>query len=238
MTVEQIVAANLDSVRQRIERACARVGRDPAGVGLIAVSKTARVEWVRSLVALGVVELGESRPQQLAARARELDSSTHWHLIGPLQRNKVRLVLPLVSLIHSVDGLRLLESIDRIAGELLLRPRVLIEVNFSGESAKHGFAPDELRAVWEKLVSFENVRVEGLMTMAAYSNNPEDARPAFAGLRGLRDELASRNPERAALPTLSMGMSGDFETAVEEGATLVRIGSSLWEGLPPGENDE
>jgi pyridoxal phosphate enzyme (YggS family) len=232
MTVEQIVAANLASVRQRIEAACARVGRDPTSVTLVAVTKAARSEWVRSLVALGTVELGESRPQQLASRSRDLTTAVHWHLIGPLQRNKVRLVLPVVSLIHSVDSLRLLESINRIASELALRPRLLIEVNLSGEPAKHGFSPAGLRDAWPRVQSFDRVSIEGLMTMAAYSENPEDARPAFAALRTVRDELAEQDPARRRLPHLSMGMSGDFERAIEEGATLVRIGSALWEGLP------
>lgn len=230
MPLETIVDRNLRHVRERIAAACARARRDPTAVSLLAVTKYAQVDWVRALAELGVADLGESRPQQLVARSRELGVTARWHLIGPLQRNKVRLVLPETELIHSVDSLRLLEAIDRVANELHLRPRLLLEVNLSGEVAKHGFTTDALRSLWSKVRSREQVQIDGLMTMAAYSANPEDARPTFAALRGLRDELQADSGS-PALPHLSMGMSGDFETAIEEGATLVRIGSALWEGL-------
>ncbi len=199
----------------------------------MAVTKYAELEWVRQLVALGAAELGENRPQQLVQRAKEISEPVHWHLIGHLQRNKVRSILPLVSLVHSIDSVRLLEAIERIAGELDLKPRVLLEVNLSGEKAKHGFQADELLAAWEEIRRIERTQVEGLMTMAAYSENPEDARPIFSRLRELRDELRSRSsaPAAARFQHLSMGMTGDFEVAIEEGATLVRIGSAIWEGL-------
>jgi hypothetical protein len=231
MSIDQTVTANCRAVRQRIGAACARVGRDPADVTLVAVTKYAQLEWVRALVRAGETQLGESRPQQLAARAGELRGEVQWHLIGPLQRNKVRLALPVASLIHSVDSVRLLDSIDRIAGELDLAPRVLLEVNLTGDEAKHGFDRAELVTAREQLLSFRQVRIEGLMTMAAYSDDPESARTTFAALRELRDELHSRAPQFFLLPHLSMGMSGDFEVAIEEGATLIRVGSALWEGL-------
>jgi len=233
MTTGKRIEENYRAVRQRIEAACRRVGRDPASVMLVAVTKYAELEWVRALVDLGVVELGESRPQQLAARSQELSAPVHWHLIGHLQRNKVRAVLPLTELIHSADSLRLLEAIERIADELDLRPRVLIEVNLTGEEAKHGFREDELESAWSDVLRFEGIRVEGLMTMAKYSDDPEEARPVFARLRALRDRLERACPadSRVALPALSMGMTGDFEVAVEEGATIIRIGSALWEGF-------
>ena len=228
---ERTIDENYRAVRERIGAACRRVGRDPASVTLVAVTKYAELAWMRRLVALGAVELGENRPQQLVARAREIPDPVHWHLIGHLQRNKVRSVLPVTTLIHSADSLRLLQAIDRIAGELALQPRVLVELNLSGDSAKHGFQIDELRRVWDEALQLEHVRIEGLMTMAAYSPNPEDARPAFRRLRELRDELQSRLGAATRLEHLSMGMTGDFEVAIEEGATLVRIGSALWEGL-------
>jgi pyridoxal phosphate enzyme (YggS family) len=231
MVTDEIIARNLRRVRDRIAGACTRAGRNPAEVSLVAVTKYARLDWVRALVRQGECELGESRPQQLVKRASELTEPVHWQLIGSLQRNKVRLVLPYVSRIHSVDSVRLLEAIDRVAGELGLRPRLLLEVRFSGEEAKHGFEPEDLRRCWDEVQSFPHVRLEGLMTMAAYADDPEAARPAFAGLRQLRNELRSRISDAAALSHLSMGMSGDFEVAIEEGATLVRIGSALWEGL-------
>jgi pyridoxal phosphate enzyme (YggS family) len=230
--IDQIIAANYHAVRARIAAACQRAGRDPASVTLVAVTKYAEIDWVRQLVELGVVELGESRPQQLVQRAHKISASLHWHLIGPLQRNKVRSILPLTTLIHSADSLRLLEAIDRIAGELALRPHVLIEVNLSGETAKHGFQIEDLHASWQSILMLPHLQIEGLMTMAAYESDAEKARPAFIRLRELRDELQSRSgAAEVRLEKLSMGMTGDFEVAIEEGATLVRIGSALWEGL-------
>lgn len=233
MTIASRIADNYRAVRQRMEAVCRRAGREPASVKLVAVTKYARIEWARALVELGVVELGENRPQQLVERASQIVAPVNWHLIGPLQRNKVRSILPLATLIHSVDSVRLLESIERIAGDLDLRPRVLLEVNLSGEEAKHGFRADELPDAWVQVQKFERVQVEGLMTMAAYSADPENARTAFAKLRLLRVELQARSNGAAAglLRELSMGMTGDFEVAIEEGATIVRIGSALWEGL-------
>ena len=239
MTIERQIEENYQSVKGRIEAACRRAGRNPASVMLVAVTKYAELEWVRALVDLGIVELGESRPQQLMARSQELSAPVHWHLIGHLQRNKVRAVLPLTELIHSADSLRLLEAIERIAAELDLQPRVLVEVNLTGEEAKHGFREDELESAWSDVLRFEHVRVEGLMTMAAYSDDPEAARPVFARLRALRDRLERASPagSRAALSHLSMGMTGDFEVAIEEGATIVRIGSALWEGLAAADHE-
>jgi hypothetical protein len=180
---------------------------------------------------LGALDLGESRPQQLIERAPLLGESVRWHLVGQLQRNKVRRVLPYIALLHSVDSLRLAESVDRIASELDLRPRVLLEVNVSGESAKGGFAIDELQSVWSRLVEYRNLQLDGLMTMAPLTEDAEQARPIFRKLREVRDQLVERSDPPVALPQLSMGMSGDFEIAIEEGATLVRIGSALFTGL-------
>ncbi len=225
------LAGNLQSLVSRLDSACRRVGRAAGSARLVAAVKYARLDWVRELVKLGVCDLGESRPQQLLRRAEEIsDPAVRWHLIGHLQRNKVRRVLPLVELIHSIDSLRLLESVDRIAGELSLKPRVLLEVNLSGETTKSGFTATELRSAWPVARALKNVAIEGLMTMAPYDENPEVARPVFKGLRMLRDELAGLHANRS-LPELSRGMSGDFEVAVEEGATLVRIGTDLFRGL-------
>jgi hypothetical protein len=224
---------NVEGVRERMRAACQRSGRDPASVRLVAVTKYASLEWVRQLPEVGVPVLGESRPQQLVERAAVLTAGVEWHLIGHLQRNKVRAVLPLVELIHSVDSMRLLERIDLIAGELVLRPRVLLEVNISGEESKDGFAAHELSQSWGAIRALTHVQVEGLMTMATLEDNPELARPTFRVLRQFRDEL--QHQSGAPLPELSMGMSNDFEVAIEEGATLVRVGSLLFEGLePPG----
>lgn len=221
------LAGNYEDVRRRIAAACGRAGRDPETVRLVAVTKYATVDAIRELVDLGHRDLGENRPQQLLERAALLGGrDVRWHLIGTLQRNKARKVLPVASLVHSADSARLLDALDRLAGELSLRPRVLLEVNVSGEESKHGFSPEDLRAGRPQVASFSHLDVAGLMTMAPYSDDPEAARPVFRGLRRLRDDLASVGP--LPLPELSMGMSGDFEVAVEEGATIVRVGAALF----------
>lgn len=227
-TADQL-AGNLADIRRRIAAACARAGRIPDDVTLVAVTKYAQPEWVRELVAIGVRDLGESRPQQLLERAAWFDEAIRWHLIGPLQRNKARRMLSAATLIHSVDSLRLLESLQRLAEETAITPRVLLELNIVGEEAKHGFRPADLLEQGKSITACDRVRIAGLMTMAPYSDDPETARPVFRELRQLRDRLQEQ--WSTPLPELSMGMSGDFEVAIEEGATIVRIGSSLFEGL-------
>ena len=221
------LADNLQHVKADIASACARLGRDPSEVTLVAVTKYAELAWVRRLIELGVRDLGESRPQQLAERAKQFPSDVRWHLIGHLQRNKVLSVLPRAALIHSVDSLRLLERISTIAADLSQRPRVLLEVNASGEAAKDGLTVAELTSQWNALQAVPQINIVGLMTMAPLADDPEVARPVFRALRQLRNDLATHVP----LTELSMGMSGDFTVAIEEGATLVRIGSRLFEGL-------
>ncbi|MHC4879035.1 MAG: YggS family pyridoxal phosphate-dependent enzyme [Planctomycetota bacterium] len=232
--VDQI-AANLDRVHAGISAACERSSRRPEDVQLVAVTKYAQLDWLRALISLGHTVLGESRPQQLAARASELAESRgpqiEWHMIGHLQRNKVDVVLPVASLIHSVDSLRLARRISAVAASRGMSAPVLIEVNVSGEQSKDGFAPDDLQSVWDEILELPGLSVRGLMTMAPRVEQPELARPYFAELRTLRDELGERCNSRATLSELSMGMSGDYEVAIEEGATLIRVGSSLFEGL-------
>lgn len=226
--LQDCLSRNLTAVHTRIELACRRAGREPESAKLVAVTKYAPMAAVQGLVQLGHRVLGESRPQQLLERSREI-SAIEWHLIGHLQRNKVRAILPQVALIHSVDSIRLLERLQEIAQSMGIRPRVLLEVNVSGEPTKDGFSPPALKAVWEDIVEFTDVDVCGLMTMAPFDENPEHARPYFRHLRQLRDDLQGVTPA-CKLGELSMGMSGDFEVAIEEGATLVRIGSLLFEG--------
>ncbi|NOX56607.1 MAG: YggS family pyridoxal phosphate-dependent enzyme, partial [Planctomycetes bacterium] len=225
------IAENHRRVLRRVESACRRSGRDPAEVRLVAVTKYAEVDWILCLVELGVHDLGENRPQQLLQRAAALPETIRWHLVGHLQRNKVRPILPVTAWIHSVDSVRLLDRIERLAGELNRRPRVLLEVNVSGEESKYGFSPSELQAEWPRIVKYQNMEIAGLMTMAPYVADPEQTRPVFRELRELRDRLRTSVEGAPPLPELSMGMSNDFEVAVEEGATMVRIGSLLFEGL-------
>jgi pyridoxal phosphate enzyme (YggS family) len=222
--ISSLLAERLASVCSRIAAACARANRDPAGVTLVAVTKTVSPRVAALLPGLGVADLGENRPQALWQKAAAIPHA-RWHLVGHLQRNKVEKTVPLVSLIHSVDSVRLLDALAAAGSQV----PILLEVNCSREAAKGGFAPADLPGVADKIRSLRAAKVEGLMTMAAYDIAPEAARPAFAELCDLREDL--RALTGLHLPQLSMGMSNDFEVAVEEGATLVRIGTTLFHGL-------
>ncbi|WP_437227281.1 YggS family pyridoxal phosphate-dependent enzyme [Planctomicrobium sp. SH661] len=232
--IKSRLQVNLAQLHSRIAAACAMAGRDATSVQLVAVTKTATVPIIESLIQCGEKHLGENRPQQLIERARSLVTSSdlQWHLIGQLQANKIRSVLPHVTLIHSVDSLKLLQRIGRIASELQLFPRVLLQVNISGEESKSGFSADQLRTQWEELCEVESVQLAGLMTMAPLTEETDVIRQTFRGLRELRDELQA-NGSNVELRELSMGMSHDFEIAIEEGATLIRVGSLIFEGCLP-----
>ena len=225
-----VISDRLVSLRARLVQAAENAGRDPSGVELVAVSKNHPAESVREAFEAGQVLFGENRVQELLAKAPLLPAKLRWHLIGHLQKNKIRKVLPVAELIHGVDSLELARDIDRVAGELGLFPRVLLEVNVSGEETKFGFKPDTVRAEIDALLALPRVQVEGLMTIAPYVEDPEEVRPVFRNLRLLRDDLATRTG--TPLPVLSMGMSGDFEVAVAEGATLVRVGTSIFGERP------
>ena len=228
MDARQLLSDRLADVRGRIAAACARAGRSPADVTLVAVTKYVSAGVAALLPELGVADLGESRPQELWKKA-EAVAGVRWHLIGHLQRNKLDRTAPLVSLVHSVDSDRVLDALAAFGTRRGNPVRVLLEVNCSREAAKGGFPPDAVLPVCDRAVSLPGVELRGLMTMAAHSDDPEAARPTFAELRRLRD--AARARTGLPLPELSMGMSGDFEVAVEEGSTLVRVGSTLFEGL-------
>lgn len=228
-----VVANNLARVRERIAISALAAGRRADEVRLVAVTKYVDESTTGAIVAAGCDDLGESRPQSLWEKAATPQlADVRWHLVGRLQRNKVRRTLPLVDLIHSVDSDRLLATIDQEATTLGIAPRVLLEVNCSRESAKQGFEADQVRRLMPTLADLAAVQVAGLMTMAPLAGGASAARSAFAALRLLRDELAAQAPQNVSVEELSMGMSGDFEDAVAEGATIVRIGSLLFEGLP------
>jgi PLP dependent protein len=238
--------ANLALVREKIAQAAGRAGRSPADVRLIAVTKYADIEVVREVLAAGVADLGESHVQQLAERAGQcgparLDwpgddspgegNRPRWHMIGHLQRNKVKLLLPHARLIHSLDSQRLAETLEQQAVQLGGLADVLIEVNVSGEGSKQGVAPDAVAALAVAVGGCPHLRLRGLMTMAPYDPNPETARPHFARLRELLERLRTDGVTGPLCRELSMGMSQDYVVAVEEGATFVRVGSALFEGL-------
>jgi pyridoxal phosphate enzyme (YggS family) len=222
--------ANLAVVRREIAEAATAADRDPSTVRLVAVSKTHPADAVAAVAGTGQKIFGESRVQEAREKIPACPGDLEWHFIGHLQKNKVRQALPLFSFFHSIDSAALAQAMDRIAGEMGKPVEGLLEVNVSGEETKHGFKPDELRREFAALAKLPHLRIRGLMTMAPYSENPEDARPYFRALRELRDELQSAHNH--PLPELSMGMSGDYAPAIAEGATLVRIGSSIFGDRP------
>ncbi|MDX1948106.1 MAG: YggS family pyridoxal phosphate-dependent enzyme [Pirellulaceae bacterium] len=223
---------NLARVRENVAAAAARSGRPADAVQLVGVTKYVAAPLARRLAEAGLAELGEARPQELWAKAAALaDLPVHWHLIGHLQRNKVKRTLPLWPLIHSADSLRLLEELSREATAAQTPVDVLLEVNISGDEAKHGFAADELAPLLSKIAGLTGVFVRGLMGMAALEGGPDRARRDFASLRELANHLAAHCPPTIKMGELSMGMSGDYEIAIEEGATIVRVGTALFEGI-------
>lgn len=231
--LSEIIAANVANVRGRIADAAARAGSDPQRITLVAVTKYVGAVETRAVFEAGCTALGESRPQEFWPKAETLaDLGIDWHMIGHLQRNKIRRTLPLVKMVQSVDNIRLLEAIDRIAGELLLQAPILLEVNVSGDVKKHGFVSSTLRPLMSELEQFTNVRVRGLMCMASLAGGMDSARRDFSALRELREGLAADCPGNVELTELSMGMSRDYEQAIEEGATIVRVGSALYDGIP------
>jgi pyridoxal phosphate enzyme (YggS family) len=217
---------NLAQVLSTISDSARQAGRSPESVRLIAVSKTHPVEVIQEAVDAGQLIFGENRVQEAQPKITALPARLHWHLIGHLQSNKVRLALPLFELIHGVDSLDLLAHIDRVAGDLGLFPRVLLQVNVAGEASKFGFAPGKLFEVVEEIVKFDRVQIEGLMTIPPLAPAAEHSRRYFVALRELRGKLASEC--RFPLPELSMGMSNDFRVAIEEGATMVRVGTAIF----------
>jgi pyridoxal phosphate enzyme (YggS family) len=235
LQIQKVLQERFDAVEQRLQAACRRSGRARQEVTLVAVTKTIAPSVAAALPKLGVVHLGESRPQELWRKAALLPGTVHWHLVGHLQRNKIERTLPLVQLIHSVDSLRLLEALEKEAARQDRLVDVLLEVNATGETNKQGFAPEELPPLLPAVAALGHVRIRGLMTMAPLEADAERCRPAFATLRTLRDRLHPEFGPAHTLEDLSMGMSNDFEVAVEEGATLVRIGTALFEGLSEGE---
>ena len=220
------IEGNLDRVRSAIATAAEKSGRHPEDIQLVAVSKTHPAESVHAALDAGQILFGESRVQEARAKIPLLPSSLRWHFIGHLQKNKIRHALPLFELLQSIDSLALAQDVDRIAGEDGLRPHVLLEVNVAGEGSKFGFRPDALRAQLEALLQLSRLTIEGLMTIPPLAPEAEASRKYFAALRELRDVL--EREFRVQLPQLSMGMSDDFPVAIEEGATLVRVGTAIF----------
>jgi len=222
------IADNLKIVLDRIGSAALKAGRDPAAVRLVAVSKTKAAASVNEAARAGQRLFGENYVQELVAKAKEVAEQVEWHFIGHLQSNKVRQIVGLVTMIHSVDRLSLAEEIDRQWGKEGLCCDVLIEVNIAGEESKSGTTAREVSELVRRVSILPHVRIRGLMTMPPFFDDPEGARPYFRELRRLAEEIAAERIPGVEMTELSMGMSGDFEAAIAEGATIVRVGTAIF----------
>jgi pyridoxal phosphate enzyme (YggS family) len=223
------IADRLAAIRARMDAAARSAGRDPSSVRLIAVSKTFPIEAVRAACDAGQRDFGENRVQEgLQKIERSTDLSIRWHLIGHLQTNKARKAVPAFAMIQSVDTVELLQRLDRTAEETGHAPELLIQVDLGREATKHGVSPAEVPRLFEAAAACRAARVVGLMTLPPVPDTPEDARPWFRQMRDLRDEWQAAGVPAPMLRELSMGMSGDFEVAIQEGATLVRVGTAIF----------
>ncbi|MEP7015770.1 MAG: YggS family pyridoxal phosphate-dependent enzyme [Verrucomicrobiota bacterium] len=220
------IAENLEKVRGQIAEAAQKSGRPANDIELVAISKTHDPERIREVIEAGQQLFGESKVQEARAKIPLLPSSLRWHFVGHLQKNKIRHALPLFELFHSIDSLALAQEMNRIADEDGTDPRIFLEVNVSGEGSKFGFKPETLRAEIEPLLSLNRLSIEGLMTIPPFSDEPEASRKYFVALRELRDVLEKEFDLK--LPQLSIGMTNDFPVAIEEGATLVRVGTAIF----------
>lgn len=223
MLQEQLV-----NVQKEIEKACERGNRNREDVTLIAVSKTKPISTLKEAYDLGVRVFGENKVQELVDKYEALPKDIHWHMIGHLQRNKVKYIIDKVDCIHSVESVRLAETIEKEAAKHDRIIDVLVEVNVAGEDSKFGLAPSEVPAFIEEIAKFPHIRVKGLMTIAPFVENPEENRPIFKVLRELSVDITKKNIDNVIMNVLSMGMTNDYQVAVEEGATMVRVGTGIF----------
>lgn len=226
--ISEMLAENLQNVEERIQAACARANRDRNEVTLIAVSKTKPVSMLEEVYAEGIRCFGENKVQELTEKHDKLPSDVKWHMIGHLQRNKVKYIVDKVDLIHSVDSVRLAETIEQEAAKKDVIVPVLVEVNVAEEDSKFGLKVNEVLSIIEEISKFSHIRIKGLMTIAPYVENPEENRPVFARLRKLSVDIAEKNIDNVSVEILSMGMTNDYEVAIEEGATMVRVGTGIF----------
>ena len=236
-----MIPANVKMIRERIARCCERIGRDAADVTLVAVAKTFPADAVREVVQAGVGDIGENYVQELLQKRGALgDEGIRWHFIGHLQSNKARVLAPFTYLIHAVDSVGLARELDRRARDSGRILDVLVEVNTTAEGSKFGVRPDNAEALVRSMHPFPNLRIAGLMTIGPFLPDPEGSRPMFRLLRVLRDSIAAVPQDNVTMQHLSMGMTGDFEVAIEEGATIIRIGTAIFGSRvrPPRERNQ
>ena len=223
-----MIRSNLEHVRKQIEEACLRAGRDPREVTLIAVSKTKPIPMLREAYEAGARDFGENKVQEIAAKRPELPEDIRWHMIGHLQRNKVHQVIDKAVLIHSVDSLRLAEQIEEEGAKRNLHMDILLEVNVAREESKYGFLMEEVEDALMKIKDFPHVHIKGLMTIAPFVENPEENRGIFKKLFEFAVDIGDKNIDNVTMDVLSMGMTGDYAVAIEEGATMVRVGTGIF----------
>ena len=223
-----MITENLQDVEKRIVAACERVGRKREEVTLVAVSKTKPIEMLQEAYEAGSRYFGENKVQELVDKYEVMPKDIHWQMIGHLQRNKVKYIVDKVDMIHSVDSIRLVEEIDKEAAKKGVIVNILLEVNMAKEDTKFGLMPEDVMNFVSEIVRFENIRVQGLMTIAPYVDNPEENRKYFANLKKLSVDIAKKRVNNVDMSVLSMGMTNDFEVAIEEGATMVRVGTAIF----------
>lgn len=226
--VSIMLKENLEAVEAKIKKACDNSGRNREDVTLIAVSKTKPVETLQEAYDLGVRVFGENKVQELTDKYEALPKDIHWHMIGHLQRNKVKYIIDKVDLIHSVDSIRLAETIEKEAAKHNIIANILIEVNVAREESKFGLMPEDLDEFIDKIKDFGHIQVKGLMTIAPFVENPETNRAIFRSLRKLSVDISNKNVDNVNVSILSMGMTNDYTVAIEEGATMVRVGTGIF----------
>lgn len=235
--MSSFIKENIDEVRKKIENSAKKVGRNPDDILLLAVSKTIDVPKIKEAVACGLNSLGENRVQEIMEKYEPMGDGINWHLIGHLQTNKVKYIIDKVCLIHSVESIKLATEIDKKAEKSGVIMDILVEVNMAGEESKFGIAPSECESFIRELSKFKNIRVKGLMTVAPFTENPEDNRIYFRKLKEMLVDINSKNIDNINMCELSMGMTGDYEVAIEEGATIVRVGTGIFgERFYPNKN--
>lgn len=235
--MSSFIKENIDEVRKRIENSAKKVGRNPDDILLLAVSKTIDVPKIKEAVACGLNSLGENRVQEIMEKYEPMGDGINWHLIGHLQTNKVKYIIDKVCLIHSVESIKLATEIDKKAEKSGVIMDILVEVNMAGEESKFGIAPSECESFIRELSKFKNIRVKGLMTVAPFTENPEDNRIYFRKLKEMLVDINSKNIDNINMCELSMGMTGDYEVAIEEGATIVSVGTGIFgERFYPNKN--
>lgn len=223
-----MITENLKEVEQKIQQACDRSGRDRSEVTLIAVSKTKPVAYLQEAYDQGIRDFGENKVQELTGKIEQMPENINWHMIGHLQRNKVKYIAGKTALIHSVDSYRLAEEINIQAKKRGIVIPVLIEVNVAGEESKFGVSLEDAKALVDDVASLDGITVKGLMTIAPYVKDPEENRPLFKALKDLSVDIAAENKDNVTMDILSMGMTNDYQVAIEEGSTMIRVGTGIF----------